>query len=161
MMPDRHPNSPQKIKARRGKGWCTAILIFLLMLGLFYALYFIREQNKQLLFMYNDRGECMQRPGTASSCFPYPALWGCCPRAGDDQCQLKLSTSESSAEQRITVLKADLKKRDSEVSRLNRAVRPSAWPAMLLLLLCRKASNQSVCSTQLPAFTAKPCAWSI
>ena len=149
-MPDRHPNSPQKIKARRGKGWCTAILVFLLMLGLLYALYFIREQNKQLLFMYNDRGECMQRRGTASICFPYPALWGCCPRAGDEpfssllhQCQLKLSTFESSAEQRITILKADLKKRDSEVSRLNRAVRPSAWPAMLLLLLCRRASTEA------------------
>ena len=58
MMPDRYPNSPQKVKARRGKGWCTAILIFLLMLGLFYALYYIREQNKQLISIHYDRGEC-------------------------------------------------------------------------------------------------------
>lgn len=97
MMPDRQSNSPQKIKARRGKGWCTAILIFLLILGLFYALYYIREQNKQLILIHNDRGECFATSRQlANLCLPYPALWGCCPRAGAEplsgflhRCQLK------------------------------------------------------------------------
>ena len=81
MMPDRHPTSPQKIKARRGKGWCTAILIFLLMLGLFYALYYIREQHKQLIFIHNDRGECFAASRHSKPKLPMSCTEGVVPRS--------------------------------------------------------------------------------